>query len=183
MRAWLSLSMAELAALTPAEVAARLAAAQARHHAGLELTQLRAWEEEARLLRAALAEADPGWRLLLECDLLRLERRVDAVLLTDRAILVLEFKHGACGFAPADLRQAEDYALDLHDFHAGSRRHPVVPVLVATDAPAAPGLDAPPLLWHGVAPVLRTNGAGLGALIAAVQRGIGPPALPLNAAA
>jgi hypothetical protein len=166
----------------PAEaVAARLAFAQASRHATLELTQRHAWVAAASLLRTALAGADPGWRVLFEFDLMRLEKRADVVLLTDRAILVLEFKHGASRFEPADQRQAEDYALDLHDFHAGSRAHPVVPVLVATAAPAQP--FAPPLFWHGVVPVLCTEGAGLGRLIRAVQAGIGPPARPLDAAA
>lgn len=178
MRAWLSLTLAEFRALPPRDVAGRLAAAQARRHATIEVAQLNAWEAEALILHAALKGADPAWRLLLEFDLLRLEKRVDAVLLTDRAILSLEFKHRARRFEPADLRQAEDYALDLHDFHAGSRRHPVVPILVATEA-ATPRFD-PPLLWHGVAPVLRANAASLGPLVGAVQAAIGRPAMPLD---
>jgi len=181
VKAWLSLPVGELAAMTDPDIAARLSYAQASRHATLELAQRHAWEAEARLLRAALQGADPAWRLLFECDLLRLEKRADAVLLTDRAILVMEFKHGARSFEPADLRQAEDYALDLHDFHAGSRRHPVVPILVATAAP--PARFDPPLIWHGVAPVLRSNGAQLGALIAEIQAGIGTPAVPLVPAA
>lgn len=178
MRAWLSLSLAEFRALAAEDVAARLAYAQAGRFATLELAQRAAWVAEARILSRALAEADPAWRLLFEFDLLRLEKRVDAVLLTDRAILVLEFKHGARGFAAADLRQAEDYALDLHDFHAASRHHPVVPVLVATEAPEPP--LAPPLFWHGVAPVQLANAATLGLLIDSTQSAIGPPATPLN---
>jgi len=181
MKPWLSLPVGDLLAMAPRDVAARLAYAQTERHATIELAQRHAWEGAAAILQAALREADPAWRLLLECDLLRLEKRADAVLLTDRAILVLEFKHGARRYEAADLRQAEDYALDLHDFHAGSRNHPVVPVLVATEAP--PARHDPPLIWHGVAPVLRCNGADLGALIAAVQAGIGPPVAPLDAAA
>ncbi|TCZ66899.1 DUF2075 domain-containing protein [Roseicella aquatilis] len=175
----MSLSAAEFHALTPYEVAARLAHAQIGRHATIELVQRNAWEAEAAILHGALATAPGRWRLLLECDLLRLEKRIDAVLLTDRAILSLEFKHGARAFEAADLRQAEDYALDLHDFHAGSRRHPVVPVLVATEAPA-PRQDLP-LLWHGViGPVMRANAATLGTLIATIQDAIGEPARPLD---
>lgn len=181
MRPWLSLPVREVLAMAPRDIAARLAYAQTERHATIELAQRHAWEGAAAILQAALREADPAWRLLLECDLLRLEKRADAVLATDRAILVLEFKHGARRYEAADLRQAEDYALDLHDFHAGSRDHPVVPVLVSTEAPSA--RHDPPLIWHGVAPVLRCNGADLGALIGAVQAGIGPPAAPLDAAA
>ena len=179
MKAWLSLSVAEFTALSARDVAARLAYAQASRHATLELAQRHAWEAEAVLLHAALREADPSWRVLFECDLLRLEKRADVVIVTDRAILVLEFKHGARAFTAADLRQAEDYALDLHDFHAGSRAHPVVPVLVATEAP--PARFDPPLIWHGVTPVLCSNGAQLGALIGSVQAGIGTPGRPLVA--
>jgi hypothetical protein len=178
MRAWLPLSLAEFRRLAPEDVAARLAYAQAGRFATLELAQRAAWEAEARILGVALAEADPAWRLLFEFDLMRLERRADAVLLTDRAIFAIEFEHGARGFAAADLRQAEDYALDLHDFHAGSRRHAVVPVLVATEA-AAPRL-APPLFWHGVAPVQMANAATLGTLIGGIQAAIGPPSVPLS---
>jgi hypothetical protein len=169
--------MREFAALAPSDVAARLAYAQASRHATLELAQRHAWEAQARILAQALHGADPRWQVLFEVDLLRLEKRADVVLLTDRAILVMEFKHRARRHEAADLRQAEDYALDLHDFHAGSRRHPVVPILVATDAPDA--RFAPPLIWHGVTGVLRCNGAGLGALVAAIQAGIGQPAEPL----
>ncbi len=181
MKAWLSLSVAEFVALPARDIAARLAYAQASRHATLELAQRHAWEAEAVLLHAALRDADPSWRVLFECDLLRLEKRADVVVVTDRAILVLEFKHGARAFEPKDERQAEDYALDLHDFHAGSRAHPVVPVLVATEA--APARFAPPLIWHGVAPVLCSNGAQIGSVIADVQAGVGVPARPLDATA
>jgi hypothetical protein len=180
VRAWLSLSVTEFSAMSARDVAARLAHAQASRHATLELTQRHAWEAAAMLLHDALRDADPSWRVLFEYDLLRLEKRADVVILTDRAILVLEFKHGAGRYAGQDLRQAEDYALDLHDFHAGSRAHPVVPVLVATDA--APARFAAPLFWHGVAPVLCSNGAQLGAVIGAVQAGIAAPRARLDAA-
>ncbi len=177
MRAWLSLSVAQLRSMAPAEVAARLAYAQATRHGGLELEQRNAWEAQARILHTALATAPAAWRVLFEYDLLRLEKRIDAVVLTDRAILVLEFKDRAEAFEPRHLRDTEDYALDLYDFHAGSRAHPVVPVLVATQAevPHQP----PPLLWHGVTPVLCANGATLGDLIGGVHRAIGLPAAPL----
>ena len=180
MRAWLSIDLGELREMSPRQVAERLAYSQASRFGTLELAQRHAWEAAAEILRSALAEAPSGWRILMEYDLLRLEKRADAVLLTDRAIIVLEFKHGATGFAAADLRQAEDYALDLHDFHAESRRFPVVPVLVATAAPAPP-LQLP-LLWHGVNPArpLLANAVSLRALVRLVQDGIGPPCVALD---
>lgn len=179
MRAWLSLPVGELLRLTPQDVAGRLAYAQASRFASLELAQRNAWEAEVAILQAALAAGDPAWRILFEFDLLRLEKRVDAVLLTDRAIVALEFKHGASRFYLADLRQAEDYALDLHDFHAGSRGRPIIPVLVATAATAVPR-QPPPLFWHGVAPVQLAEARSLGSLLAAIHAAIGMPIAPLD---
>jgi hypothetical protein len=83
---------------------------------------------------SALTGLPPSWHLLLEYPLLRLGRRVDAVLLTGHAVLVLEFTVGATSFTNVDRQQVEDYALDLFDFHAESRAYPIVPILVATDA-------------------------------------------------
>jgi hypothetical protein len=182
MMPWLACTGRELLAADPAALAASLTVTQSRRFQGAEPEQIDAWAASIAALRDAVAQ--PGgdaWTILLEYDLLRLERRIDAVLLTDRAILVLEFKHGAAGFNPADMRQAEDYALDLRDFHAGSRRHPIVPVLVATHAP--PPRNDWPLALAGVTTVLKASAATLAALVAEVQRRFAPTAPPLDGAA
>ncbi|TCH98376.1 DUF2075 domain-containing protein [Roseococcus sp. SYP-B2431] len=133
-------------------------------------------------LRGALAMPEAAdWTLLLEYDLLRLEKRIDAVLLTDRAVIVLEWKDRAARFASADRRQVEDYALDLHDFHAGCRAHPVVPVLVAAVAPDT--RFAPPLIWQGVPPPLAVNARQLGGRLLEILRSIGAPPQPMRAEA
>lgn len=181
MRAWYAEAVGAFLARDPADIVGRLATENALRHSGEQARQVGAWIDSIALLRAALHDAPTDWTLALEYDLLRLEARIDAVLLTDRAILVLEFKQGAQRFLPADQKQVEDYALDLHDFHEGSRAHPVVPVLVASDAPA-PGFE-PPLLWHGVTPVLRANAATLADLIARVQHAVPEPATRLHAEA
>jgi len=182
MRAWLSLSRDALLALTPAEIEARLAAAQARRMASTELPQLDSWLDIAVLLQSALAMPEAAdWRVVLEYDLLRLDKRIDAVIVTPRAIFVLEFKRGARGFPLADRRQADDYAQDLWDFHAASRSHPLVPILVATHAPDMAWV--PPLFWQGQVPLLLSNAAGLGVLLARAHAAIGPPETPLDVAA
>ncbi len=182
MRAWFELTVPEFLAAAPDRIAERLAAAQARRHASTELTQLNAWASMLATLRRVLAMPEAaGWTLLLEYDLLRLEKRADAILLTDRAVIVLEWKDRATTHLAADLRQAEDYALDLHDFHAGCRAHPVVPVLVATAAPDAGW--TPPLIPSGVWPPVATNAATLPAALRAIQAAIPGPAAPLDAAA
>jgi len=69
--------------------------------------------------------------------MLRLGERPDVILLAEHAIFVLEIKADKTAHTPEDRRQVEDYAIDLHDFHAGSRAHPVVPILIAERALAA----------------------------------------------
>lgn len=76
---------------------------------------------------------------------------MDAVLVTDRAILVIEFKTLKSSFSGYAREQAEDYALDLRDFHAGSRNHVIIPILVAsTGTPRRPQWALP---WPGVSDV------------------------------
>jgi hypothetical protein len=130
-------AVADFLAAAPGSVVGTLAAAQIRHFRTNEVQQLHAWEESIALLHVCLAARPEvlDWWLLLEYPMLRLGRRADAILLTPNAILVLEFKIGARNCAPADREQVEDYAIDLRDFHAGSRRHPIVPILVATRNP------------------------------------------------
>ena len=182
MRAWLTLTIPELLAREAESLAAELAYAQAARHATLEMAQRSAWADMIRTLQTTLAmPAAEGWVLLLEYDLLRLHKRIDALLLTDRATLVLEWKNRVTSILPADLRQVEDYALDLHDFHAGCRAHPVVPILVATHAPET--RFAPPLLWQAVPTPLAVNAAQLRGRLLEVQEAIGPAPTPLDAQA
>jgi hypothetical protein len=117
--------------------------------------------------------------VLLEFGLLRLGKRIDAVLLTDRAILVLEFKRDQ---ADANaLRQVADYALDLFDFHEGSRRHDVVPVLVTGGA--ARRMEAGLLLGMGVSEVQVLPPDALGEGLVALLRRVGAPRVALDPAA
>jgi hypothetical protein len=181
MRPWFTESLGDFHCQSPADIAARLAYEQADRFAGLELKQRDSWEQSAALLQDALAEGDSKWHIFMECDLLRLEKRADAILLTDRAIFVLEFKMGAQKPDLADLRQTDNYAMDLHDFHAGSRGVPIIPVLIA---PSLPQRDLElPLFWHGVVPVMVANGTMLREVVARAQAAIAPPAEPIDAQA
>jgi hypothetical protein len=161
MRAWWSGDLTTLLATPPEAIVQRLAVRLVETHHLNHAAQLTAWREQVPLLQA-VARGLPGeWRVLLEYPLLRLGKRIDAVLLSDRAILVLEFK--TADQTRLAREQVEDYALDLLDFHAGSRSHPVVPILVVMQ-----GLPHPtnwPLLWHAVTPVLDATGGMLPALV------------------
>ncbi|WP_254073181.1 DNA/RNA helicase domain-containing protein [Acidisphaera sp. S103] len=67
--------------------------------------------------------------------MLRLGRRPDVILLTENAIFVLEIKANRTKHTLADRRQVDDYAIDLRDFHEGSRENPIIPILIAEQAP------------------------------------------------
>ena len=163
MPAWWSASVADFLARDPGHIVGRLATRLVETHSINRDTQIRAWRAQVELLRHVLTGLPSSWHLLLEYPLLRLGRRIDAVVLTGGAILVLEFKVGATSLTNVDRQQVEDYALDLFDFHAESRALPIVPILVATDAP--PRAMRWPLLWHGVTPVLDANATTLAALL------------------
>lgn len=169
----------------PQTIVGALALAQQRHYRTGEAAQLQAWEMTIAVLRPALSGLPEAasWQLLLEYPLLRLGRRADAILLTDRAVLVIEIKAGlSAGFGRAGLEQVDDYALDLQDFHAGSRGWPIVPILVATDGrlPPSSGVLA---LSGTVLPVQRANAASLPALLAELAAMFSAPTRPLTAAA
>jgi hypothetical protein len=154
---------------TPVQaVLGELARNQVHHFRTTQAEQSPAWAQSVESLQAALADQDDAW-VLLEYPMLRLGKRIDAVVLTDRAILVIEFKRAQADGAA--LRQVEDYGLDLFDFHEHSRGHPVVPMLVSEGCLPQP----PPLLWVGVTPVQQTRPSELGAAIAAILLAIGAP--------
>jgi hypothetical protein len=106
----------------------------AEHHQhALDSLQRNAWMAQIRQLKAALAD----WRggtLLLEYSIPRMGKRCDVVLLSRGYIFVLEYKVGAKDYSTGT-DQVLDYALDLKNFHAESHDRPVVPILVATEAP------------------------------------------------
>lgn len=157
-----------------------LSLAQMRSFRVNEPQQLRAWDGTIAVLRAALADLAEAkdWRLILEFPIRRLGRRIDALLITPHGSLVLEFKVGATAFSLADRRQAEDYALDLQDFHAGSRHHPIVPILVETDATAQP--QSWPLLLTGATPVLDASASSLADLLSELWHRLPIPSAPLD---
>ena len=164
--AWWSGNEAEFMAAGEPGLLGRLTEVAIRSYRVNEAQQLRAWSREIEILRrtfSGLPETGT-WRLLLEFEIPRLRGRIDAVLLSSRAIFVLEFKVGVTRFDEASRQQTMEYALDLQDFHAGSRRHPILPILIATDAIQPP--QTLPFMFAGVAPeVLQANAASLPALI------------------
>lgn len=163
----------EFRACGAAQVVERLTHEQVRHYPANTGEMFAAWRDSVPVLQASVQDA---WFVLLEFPMLRLGRRIDAVVLTDRAIFVLEFKREQADLAA--LRQVEDYALDLQDFHAGSRGWPIIPVLVSAGA-AETAQGALPIA--GVARPVACRPAALGEALRAAMRDL--PARALDAQA
>ncbi len=138
MAAFYRATLAEFLVADPARIIGSLASGN--QHNELQKRQIKAWEVEVRVLKATCrelldAQASCGtWSLLLEYPIPRRHKRLDGVLLAADVIFCLEFKTEDKGHSLQSQRQAEDYALDLRDFHAASRDRTIVPVVVVPKA-------------------------------------------------
>jgi hypothetical protein len=121
-----------------------------------------AWQTEIQLLKDALGGREG--HLFLEFTVPRLGGRIDAVILSGNVVVPIEFKVGATRFTTADINQAWDYALDLKNFHLGSRDAHIVPVLVATSAKSNPTRVSEPYADSVYSPIV-TNADDLSAAL------------------
>ena len=101
----------------------------------LQGTQTNAWMKEIELLKKIMPQFVDRGHIYFEYTIPRMGRRIDVVLLIDGVLLLLEFKAFNEEYTKADISQVWDYALDLKNFHEESHHRPIVPILVATDAP------------------------------------------------
>lgn len=102
---------------------------------GEALTTTRdAWRAEISIMKDILRNFDDG-EIIFECDIPRLGKRIDVVLLLNGIIFCLEFKVGESKILEANIDQVLDYALDLKNFHKFSQDQIIVPVLIVTNYP------------------------------------------------
>ncbi len=168
MYAWWSGAIHEFRSVPAVGILGQLSTRLIETHTVNHVEQILAWQEQIDILKYAFGAFDIEGQLLLEYPLLRLGRRIDTILVTNAAVFVLEFKMRG-SLSDADRRQVEDYALDLQDFHSGSRDQPIIPILIASEAPIK-SIDWP-LLWHGVSPhVFTANKMTLGDLVTRIHR-------------
>jgi hypothetical protein len=108
-------------------------------------SQIRAWKQSIPPLQVEVGEVvdrDPaasGFTTILEYELPLDSRRADVVILTDRAVVVLELK-GKREPSESDLDQAAAYGRDLLHYHAACEGRPVEVLLVATQARGVVGV-------------------------------------------
>ncbi len=88
------------------------------------------WEEEIKLLQPVLADYRGRGSVYFEYNIPRMGRRADVIVIIDGIVFVLEFKTSSQQFTRYGYTQVWDYALDLKNFHVGSRDRKIVPVLV-----------------------------------------------------
>lgn len=132
----------------------------------LEQPQRDAWLEQIAIMKDAARALGDG-HILFEFAIPRMGKRADVVLIVGGLMMVIEFKVGSASFDRHAVEQVHDYALDLKNFHRGSHALPVVPILVATRAPAE---STQPLVWAAdrVSEPLLTNAEQVADVIADV---------------
>ena len=130
-RAYYSSTIYDFCNQAPDQILGEIARA---HSFDLTGFQRDAWIEQTNLLKEVLF-SHKG-KIYFEFSIPRMGRRIDAVVIIGPAVFVIEFKVGASSYETADLDQVMDYALDLRNFHEGSHKATLVPILVATKASA-----------------------------------------------
>ena len=99
-----------------------------------EKEQTNAWENQITELQKRLDSCGIDGDIIFEYDIVRLGKRIDVILLIRHMVFSLEFKNGKEIFTAQDAQQAEDYAIDIKNFHKESENLYVCPILIATDA-------------------------------------------------
>ena len=130
----------------------------------LTLQQKHAWLSQIKILKNQLSEHPQGY-LFFEFSIPRMGKRADALLLYKGIVFVIEFKVGPEKFGRSAIDQTHGYALDLKNFHHGSHNLPIVPILLAPEAPATKQQRR--IVWEedGVAAPMMSNADNLSALL------------------
>jgi len=105
-----------------------------KHSFEVAKAQADAWENQIHDLQKRLYEYGIDGDIIFEYDIIRLGKRIDVILLIRHMVFSMEFKNGKEIFTAQDAQQAEDYAIDIKNFHKESADLYVCPILIATDA-------------------------------------------------
>jgi hypothetical protein len=111
------------------------------------------------------------WSVCLEFEVPRRRRWIDAIILANEIIFVIEVKAGFQQFERRARWQLEQYALDLRDFHEGSRGLLLAPLLVASGAATSNRTELVPV--HSLLPVQELAAKDLGQCVSEISAAIG----------
>jgi hypothetical protein len=131
-RSYYAASATEFLLASPAAVLGELVA---HHTFAVDQNQRNAWQAEIVHLQEVANDLRDSF-FFLEFAIPRMGKRADAVIVTGGHIFVIEYKVGAADYERHAIDQVLDYAVDLKNFHEGSHNRTLVPILVATGAPA-----------------------------------------------
>jgi hypothetical protein len=136
-RAYFSASIEEFLEVPSTQIIGRLTDAS---EFSVDLTQRDAWNDQIRLLKDSLPAFRGRGHLFFEFVVPRVGKRIDAVVVVDHVIFVIEFKVGESYFNRSAIDQVWDYALDLKNFHESSHALQIAPILIATGSVAQESL-------------------------------------------
>ena len=131
-RSYYAARATELLLASPTAVLGELVA---HHTFAVDQNQRNAWQAEIVHLQEVANDLRDSF-FFLEFAIPRMGKRADAVIVTGGHIFVIEYKVGADDYERHAIDQVLDYAVDLKNFHEGSHNRALVPILVATKAPA-----------------------------------------------
>lgn len=115
-------------------IISELTAAHTATHS-LEEPQLYAWNKEIEILKQIASRFD-NCTIAFEYMIPRMGKRVDAVVLINNYLFIVEFKIGERNYPQQALNQVLDYSFDLANFHKQSHNCNLYPILVCDKAKA-----------------------------------------------
>jgi Uncharacterized conserved protein (DUF2075) len=176
MACYFNASVAEFLRTTPSEVLTQLTLRHAADGFAEMRTELPlTWWNDLDSLRVAMdlvVRERPdaaSWQLLLEFAIPRKMKRLDVVLVTSAAIVILECKTGSINSEAR--RQVEEYALLLHYFHKPSDQRRLLPIVVSrsveqiTVTVRQHELEFPSLPSYWISPTQSSNWQDLPAML------------------
>ena len=111
------------------EEAAILGELVSAHGFDIDVLQRRSWQHQIQAIKQLL-KLLPFAYVFFEFAIPRMGKRADVVLLVDGIVFVVEYKVWADVYASNAIEQSLDYAVDLKNFHEGSHKKKIVPILV-----------------------------------------------------
>jgi hypothetical protein len=98
----------------------------------LEDLQKNAWVKQIQILKEQLIGITG--QIYFEFAIPRMGKRVDNIIIIENVAFVIEFKVGDGRYEKYAIEQVIDYTIDLSNFHEGSHKIQLIPILVATNA-------------------------------------------------
>jgi hypothetical protein len=131
-----------------------------------------------RSFDSLVSTARENWWIGLEFEIPRIEKRVDCIILTTNAIVVVEFKTGENQSRRAAEFQVADYATSLRNLHSTSIGRPVVPLLAISDSTVT--FTSPDRFLEDNDQVWVTSLDGIGSVLTKVASDLPTPSLPIE---